>query len=178
MLYNNPLAYETDFLPPQIEELAIEHSNLAAVKESSGDLRRFEDLRARLGDRVGLFVGIDDQILEGLARGAVGWIAGLANALPHESVRLFESRRAGRMREARDLFEWFWPLLRMDAHPKLVQLIKLVEQAVGVGNARVRPPRLELTGDELSEAKELIQTTLAHRPRLLPSGPEPELVRS
>src|ERR1700674_5316821 len=38
MLYNNPVAYGTDFLPEQICELAVEHENFAAVKESSSDV--------------------------------------------------------------------------------------------------------------------------------------------
>src|SRR5215475_4540249 len=39
MLYNNPVAYGTDFLPEHIQELAQEHGNLEAVKESSTDAR-------------------------------------------------------------------------------------------------------------------------------------------
>src|SRR5215471_407437 len=35
MLYNNPIAYGTDFLPEQIQELARESANLESVKESS-----------------------------------------------------------------------------------------------------------------------------------------------
>jgi dihydrodipicolinate synthase/N-acetylneuraminate lyase len=47
--------------------------------------------------------------------------------------------------------------------PKFVQLIKLVQQEVGMGNARVRPPRLELTGAELDEALKVIRHALDHR---------------
>ena len=166
MLYNNPIAYGTDFLPEHIQELAAEHENFHAVKESSADTRRVTAIRATLGNRLAVFVGVDDAILEGIAMGAVGWIAGLANALPRESVALFEWARGGRWDKAFELYRWFLPLLRMDTAPKFVQLIKLLQHELGVGNTRVRPPRLELAGEELERAKALIRKALRSRPHL------------
>jgi dihydrodipicolinate synthase/N-acetylneuraminate lyase len=164
MLYNNPVAYGTDFVPEQIQELAQEHPNLAAVKESSTDVRRVTAIRALLDDRLAVLVGVDDAIVEAVAMGAVGWIAGLANALPRESVELFHLALRGETQKALDLYSWFLPLLRMDTVPKFVQLIKLVQQEAGMGNARVRPPRLELAGDELESTLALIRRALANRP--------------
>lgn len=166
LLYNNPVAYGTDVLPEQIAELAARHANLHAVKESSTDVRRVTALRALLGERLVLSCGVDDLIVEALAAGATGWIAGLVNALPAESVRLFELARAGRHAEARALYEWFLPLLRLDTVPKFVQLIKLVQEEVGRGSSRVRPPRLPLAGAELADALRLVRECLARRPRL------------
>lgn len=166
MLYNNPIAYGTDVLPEQLLDLAARLPNLAAVKESSADVRRVTAIRALLRDRLAISVGVDDLILEGLEAGAVGWVAGLVNALPLESVRLFELARAGRRDEARRLYEWFLPLLRLDVVPKFVQLIKLVQAELGQGSARVRPPRLELQGQEREEALSLIRQRLAQRPPL------------
>jgi 4-hydroxy-tetrahydrodipicolinate synthase len=165
MLYNNPVSYGTDFLPEQIEELAAEHANLQAVKESSTDVRRVTAIRALVGDRLAIFVGVDDAIVEGIYVGAVGWIAGLVNALPKESVDLFDHALRGDREQAAALYKWFLPLLRMDTVPKFVQLIKLVQQEVGMGNARVRPPRLELAGAELSAARAVIHKSLASRPK-------------
>jgi 4-hydroxy-tetrahydrodipicolinate synthase len=164
MLYNNPVAYGIDFLPEQIRELAAEHENLSAVKESSTDVRRVTAIRALLGDRLAVLVGVDDAIVEGIAMGAVGWIAGLANALPRESVALFDLAHDGQSDQALELYRWFLPLLRMDTVPKFVQLIKLVQQETGMGNARVRPPRLELAGEELQAALAVIRRALASRP--------------
>lgn len=163
MLYNNPIAYGADFLPEQIRELAAEHANFEAVKESSTDVRRITWIRELLGDRLAIFVGVDDAIVEGIAVGASGWIAGLVNALPKESVDLFDYAMKGEREKALSLYHWFLPLLRMDTVPKFVQLIKLVQQEVGMGNTRVRPPRLELTGAELEEAKRIIKETLGRR---------------
>ncbi|MFC4161092.1 dihydrodipicolinate synthase family protein [Chitinimonas lacunae] len=164
IIYNNPVAYRTDFSPNQIVELAQENDNVAAVKESSTDVRRIAALRALAGDKLALGVGVDDLLLEGVAAGASFWIAGLVNALPRESVRLFDLARAGQHEEARRLYEWFLPLLRLDTVPKFVQLIKLTQQIVGQGSARVRPPRLELEGAELVQARQLITASLAARP--------------
>ena len=163
MLYNNPVAYGTDFVPEQIRELAAEHANFEAVKESSTDVRRITWIRELLDDRLAIFVGVDDAIVEGIAVGAVGWIAGLVNALPKESVDLFDYAMGGEREKALSLYHWFLPLLRMDTVPKFVQLIKLVQQEVGMGNARVRPPRLELAGTELEEAKRVIKEVLAKK---------------
>jgi 4-hydroxy-tetrahydrodipicolinate synthase len=164
MLYNNPVAYGTDFLPEQIEELANEHANLHAVKESSTDVRRVSAIRALIGDRLTICVGVDDAMVEGIGVGASGWIAGLVNALPKESVDLFELGMRGEHEAAFALYRWFLPLLRMDTVPKFVQLIKLVQQEVGMGNAHVRPPRLELVGEELERALTTIREALANRP--------------
>jgi 4-hydroxy-tetrahydrodipicolinate synthase len=164
MLYNNPPAYKTDFLAPHIAELAQENANLHAVKESSGDVRRVTATRALCGDRLAVFAGLDDMIVESVRMGAVGWIAGLVNALPRETVALFRAAVAGDTAKADALYRWFLPLLRMDTVPKFVQLIKLVQQQVGHGNERVRGPRLVLAGREREEALATIREVLARRP--------------
>jgi dihydrodipicolinate synthase/N-acetylneuraminate lyase len=166
MLYNNPVAYGTDFLPEHIAELAEAHKNFHSVKESSTDVRRVTAIRALVGDRLKIFVGVDDAIVEGIAAGACGWIAGLVNALPAESVALFHLAYEGKTKEAFELYRWFLPLLRMDTVPKFIQLIKFVQQELGVGNARVRPPRLEITGEELVETKKVIAEAMKHRPKI------------
>ena len=163
MLYNNPVSYGTDFLPEQIAELASEYDNLKAVKESSTDVRRVTAIRA-LTDKLSIFVGVDDAIVEGLYAGAVGWVAGLVNAFPAESVRLFHLASNGDKAAPFNLYRWFLPLLRMDTVPKFIQLIKFVQQEVGMGNARVRGPRLELSDAETKEAGAVIQYALATRP--------------
>ena len=169
MLYNNPVAYGTDFVPGQIQELAEDHANLQAVKESSTDVRRISAIRALLGSRLQVCIGVDDAVVEAVSAGAVGWVAGLANAFPRESVELFNFSVNGESAKAFDLYRWFLPLLRMDTVPNFVQLIKLVQAETGKGNARVRPPRLELTGTELEENLKIIREALRTRPQLVSS---------
>jgi 4-hydroxy-tetrahydrodipicolinate synthase len=165
MLYNNPIAYGTDFLPEQITELAAEHSNFQAVKESSTDARRVSAIRALVDRRLEISVGVDDAVLEAIGVGATGWIAGLANALPRESVDLLNCGISGESDKAFELYRWFLPLLRMDTVFNFVQLIKLVQAEVGMGNARVRPPRLPLAGRELEDTLRIIRDALRARPQ-------------
>ena len=124
------------------------------------------------GERLELFVGVDDAIVEAVSVGATGWIAGLANALPRESVDLFNCASKGDREKTFKLYRWFLPLLRLDTVPKFVQLIKLVQSEVGMGNPRVRPPRLELAGEELEKLMKVIKHTLQSRPQMF-SSPVP-----
>jgi 1-pyrroline-4-hydroxy-2-carboxylate deaminase len=164
MLYNNPIAYKVDFLPSQVMELLSEYPNFRAIKESSADVRRVTALRSLAGDRLEILCGVDDAIVEAVHSGAAGWIAGLVNAFPAESVELFNLARHGDSLLAFELYRWFLPLLRMDTGPKFVQLIKLVQEAVGMGTQTVRPPRLALTGAELEEARAIIEQSMATHP--------------
>jgi 4-hydroxy-tetrahydrodipicolinate synthase len=166
MLYNNPMSYDTDVTPPQIVALT-KHANFCAVKESSGDVRRVAAIRELLGDHLAIFVGLDDVIVESVAAGAMGWVAGLANALPLESVRLFDLASSGNTLETWRLYKWFLPLLRLDVVPKFVQLIKLVQSETGTGSPAVRPPRLELEASEREEVLLMIRERLAQRPAVL-----------
>jgi 4-hydroxy-tetrahydrodipicolinate synthase len=71
----------------------------------------------------------------------------------------------GEADKAFDIYRWFLPLLRMDTVPNFVQLIKLVQAEVGIGNSRVRPPRLQLAGNELENTRRIIGDALQSRPQ-------------
>src|SRR5437667_12064798 len=118
MLYNNPVAYGTDFLPEQIQELAAENENFESVKESSTDVRRVAAIRALVGDRLEVFVGVDDAIVEGVGVGATGWTSGLANALPRQSDEVFNYAIECASDNAFNISRGFLPLLRMDTVPE------------------------------------------------------------
>jgi 4-hydroxy-tetrahydrodipicolinate synthase len=164
MLYNNPIAYGADFLPGQVAALAATHPNLHAVKESSGDARRITALKRRLRGRLTLLVGMDDAVLDGVAAGATGWVAGLVNAFPRESVALFDAAIRGDRKTSTRLFRWFLPLLRLDTVPKFVQYIKWVQVEVGCGTATVRPPRLPLDRREVAAARRVLREAQRKRP--------------
>ena len=166
MLYNNPVAYGTDILPEDFARLA-DNPKFVAIKESSADTRRFPEIRRYTGDRFALFCGVDDLALECFALGAVGWVAGLVVAFPRETVRIWELCQAGKWNEARVLYEWFLPLLHLDIGPKFVQQIKLVEALMGVGSAKVRAPRLQLTEAEASRVEKTLSDALKQRPEML-----------
>lgn len=165
MLYNNPVAYGIDISPDDIARLA-ENPKFQAVKESSTDTRRISEIRRRLGDRLAIFCGVDDLAFECFALGAVGWVAGLVDAFPRETVQLWKLTQAGRWDEARELYQWFLPLLHLDVGPKFVQQIKLVEALMGVGSAKVRAPRLQLTNQEASAVEKILNAALENRPQV------------
>jgi 4-hydroxy-tetrahydrodipicolinate synthase len=165
MIYNNPVSYKVDLSPANFVELA-DCETIVAVKESSHDSRRITDMFNVCGDRYRIFCGVDDLVLENLLFGAVGWVAGLVNAFPKESVRLFELAKARRVDEAAALYRWFMPLLHLDVDVKLVQYIKLANQMTGLGSETVRRPRLTLVGDERARVESVIRTALETRPNL------------
>ena len=166
ILYNNPVAYKTDFTPDQLLELARENPNVESVKESSTDVRRIAAIREISGNRLALGIGVDDCLVEGVEMGATFWIAGVVSALPKESVALFEYAMNGEKEKCFELYTWMLPLLRMDTVVKFVQLIKLIQKHEGWGNTRVRAPRLELEAEELEEAEKIIRKALENRPTL------------
>ena len=169
MVYNNPPIYRNDVTPEILASLAA-FDTIVAFKDSSGDTRRFTDTRNMVGDRFILFCGLDDVVVESVMLGAVGWVSGLSNAFPREGETLFRLARAGRFEEARPLYDWFMPLLHLDARSDLVQCIKLCEHLVGRGSERTRPPRLALSPAERAEVEAIMKKALATRPALIDVG--------
>jgi len=165
MLYNNPVAYRIDTTPDMFAELADE-PKFVAIKESSEDVRRINDIIKLVGDRYQIFIGVDDLAMESQLIGAVGWVAGLVNAFPKETVTLFELIRTKRNAEALELYRWFLPLLHLDTSVKFVQYIKLAEMMVGCGTEYVRAPRMQLAGDERKRVESIIRSALKKRPTL------------
>jgi 4-hydroxy-tetrahydrodipicolinate synthase len=165
MVYNNPVSYGVDISVEMFGELT-DLPNIVAIKESSEDTRRLTDLQRAHGERFALFAGVDDIVLESLLLGAQGWVSGLTNAFPRESVALFALAKAERYAEAREIYRWFMPLLHLDTIPTLVQCIKLAEQIMGRGSEMVRAPRLCLAGAERAEVEKLVRDAAATRPTL------------
>ena len=165
MIYNNPVSYKLDLTPESFLELS-EIENIVAVKESSHDSRRVTDMINICGDRYTIFCGVDDLVLENLLFGATGWVSGLVNSFPKESVALYKLAQSGEVDQALKLYQWFMPLLHLDVHVKLVQYIKLANQITGEGSEWVRRPRMELINPERDTVIQVIQTALETRPVL------------
>ncbi len=163
MLYNNPPAYRVNIDFGTLARLA-ELPNIVALKESAPDPRRFTDLFNTFAERFVLFAGLDDVAFEGLCLGARGWVSGLTNAFPRESLLLYEALRAGDLERARRIYRWFMPLLHLDAEHDLVQSIKLAEAIMGRGSEAVRPPRLPLTGARREQVTEMVKRAAAEVP--------------
>ncbi|KZN67594.1 4-hydroxy-tetrahydrodipicolinate synthase [Pseudoalteromonas luteoviolacea] len=162
MIYNNPITYGVDVSIEGMGVLAQE-DNIVSVKEATEDTRRISELFSAFGDRFVVFGGVDDIALESLMLGATGWISGLTNVFPRESVAIYKLAQQGRYEEARELWRWFLPLLRLDTIPTLVQCIKYAEQLAGRGSEKTRSPRLALTEDEKSYVSRLYDEALNNR---------------
>jgi len=163
MIYNNPVDYGIRITVDMFAEL-VRHDNITAVKESTRDVTNVTRLRNRFGDRLRILCGVDTLALEELLLGADGWVAGLVDAFPRETLAIYRLARAGRIAEAVAIYRWFMPLLELDTHPKLVQYIKLASAECGYGTELCRPPRLTLVGEERERVLKLIRAAIATRP--------------
>jgi len=165
MVYNNPVDYKVEVTLNMFDEL-LKCKNIEAVKESTRDISNVTRIKNRFGDRLKIMTGVDTIALESLLMGADGWIAGLVCAFPAETVAIYELQKAGRIKEAIEIYRWFLPLLELDINPKLVQNIKLAEVYTGIGTENVRAPRLPLHGDERKQVIKIIEDSLKNRPTL------------
>ena len=159
MIYNNPIAYGVDVTPPILKALA-DCPTIVTVKEETGDVRRVTDMYIELGNRFDIFCGVDDQIVESMALGAVGWVSGMTNAWPAECVRLFGLCRDGDFEAARRLYRIMTPAFHLDTDVKLVQYIKFAEHLVYGAPEWVRGPRLPLAGEERARVSAVIKETI------------------
>jgi 4-hydroxy-tetrahydrodipicolinate synthase len=165
MIYNNPVDYGVEVSLPMLETL-LAYDTIQSIKESTRDVTNVTRLRSAFGDRLKILCGVDTIAMEELLMGADGWVAGLVNAFPKETVALYEWVRAGKIAEARNLYRWFLPILELDVHPQLVQNIKLAESLTGLGTEFVRPPRQPLSGEERERVLRILNDGLSTRPAL------------
>jgi 4-hydroxy-tetrahydrodipicolinate synthase len=168
MIYNNPVDYKIEVTLDMFDRLT-EFDNIQAVKESTRDISNVTRMINRFGDRFKILTGVDPLAMESLVMGADGWVAGLVDAFPKETVAIYRLVKSGRIHEALAIYRWFLPVLELDIHPKLVQYIKLAEVATGIGTENVRAPRLKIQGAERERILKIINDALAVRP-VLPEG--------
>ncbi|WP_341837894.1 dihydrodipicolinate synthase family protein [Chitinophaga pollutisoli] len=165
MLYNNPVDYKIHITLEMFDAL-LPYENIQAVKESSRDVINITRMINRFGDRYKILTGVDPLALESLVLGADGWVAGLVDAFPRETVAIYRLVKSGDIAAALKIYRWFMPLLELDIHPKLVQYIKLAATATGIGSEHVRAPRLPLEGKERAAVQKVIGDALETRPQL------------
>ncbi|SOE50780.1 1-pyrroline-4-hydroxy-2-carboxylate deaminase [plant metagenome] len=169
IVYNNPVAYTIDLQSADFAALADE-PKFVAIKESSANTRRINDILRTVGERYQILTGVDDLALESLVLGCEGWIAGLVVAFPKETIAIYKLVRAGRINEALEIYRWFLPLLSLDIGAKFVQKIKLAEHIVRGTSPVVRAPRLALAGEEEKAVRAIVETGLKNRPDLSKYG--------
>jgi 4-hydroxy-tetrahydrodipicolinate synthase len=163
MIYNNPVDYKIEVTLDMFDQLLAACPNIQAVKESTRDTTNITRIKNRFADRLAIMTGVDTLALESLLIGADGWVAGLVDAFPAETVAIYELQKVGRIQEAISIYRWFMPLLELDINPKLVQYIKLASAHTGIGSEYVRAPRLVLEGQERKDIIKIITDALAVR---------------
>ena len=166
MIYNNPVDYKIEVTLEMFAALE-PHKNITAVKDSTRDITNITRMINRFGDRFKILCGVDTIAMEAIIMGANGWVAGLVDAFPEETVAIYSYCKRGELKKARSIFSWFLPLLELDISPQLVQNIKLCEVATGIGTGYVRPPRLPLKGAELERVQLIIKNAMDNRPQNL-----------
>lgn len=164
MIYNNPVDYKIETTLDMFEEL-IALPNIQSVKESTRDVTNVSRMKNRFGDRIKILCGVDTLAMEELCLGADGWVAGLVDAFPAETVAIYKLVKAGKIEEAAKIYRWFMPVLELDIHPKLVQYIKLAAMQTGIGSEYVRAPRLKLEGTERQNVLQIIDKAISNRPK-------------
>jgi 1-pyrroline-4-hydroxy-2-carboxylate deaminase len=168
MIYNNPVDYHINVTIDMFNKLA-DYENIEAVKESTRDVTNITRMINKFGNRYSILTGVDTLALESLFLGANGWLAGLVNAFPKETVAIYRLAKTGKHEQALAIYRWFMPILELDIHPKLVQYIKLAETYTGLGSEIVRAPRLTIEGSEREKIVSIINNTISTRPTL-PAG--------
>jgi 4-hydroxy-tetrahydrodipicolinate synthase len=168
LLYNNPVDYKIEITLDMLDVL-LDHENIQAIKESTRDVSNVSRIINRFGPHpLKILCGVDTLAMEELLMGAHGWVAGLVDAFPAETVAIYRLVKAGKIEEARQIYRWFLPILELDISPQLVQNIKLAASMTGIGTEHVRPPRKPLSGEERQRVAAIVEQGLKKRPILPP----------
>jgi 4-hydroxy-tetrahydrodipicolinate synthase len=159
--YNNPHDTRVDLTPQLLARLVTEVPDVLAVKEFSGDVRRIHAIR-ELAPQLDVLAGADDVLLELVLTGATGWVAGFPNALPRESMVLYDLVAAGKLDGALPAYRAMHPLLRWDSRTEFVQAVKLAMDAAGRYGGPTRLPRLPLRADQQAEVRRAVDEALGY----------------
>lgn len=165
LIYNNPVDYSVFVSTSMFDELK-DCSTIVAVKESTRDLTNITRMKNKFGDRFKILGGVDTISLESIVVGADGWVFGLVDAFPNETVAMYNYAVNGEYNKALEIYRWFMPLLELDIHPKLIQYIKLAATAEGISTPHLRAPRLPLVGEEAERINKVIADGIVSRPQL------------
>lgn len=153
--YNNPYDTRVDLTPELLARL-FGDGLIVAVKEFTGDVRRAYEIAER-APGLDLIAGSDDVVLELAIAGAVGWIAGIPNALPAQCAALWRTARDASGVAA---YRALHPLLRWDSKPEFVQAIKLAMDEVGRYGGPCRPPRTALSPAAAGSVRDAVARAL------------------
>ncbi|MEO5999163.1 MAG: dihydrodipicolinate synthase family protein [Chitinophagaceae bacterium] len=175
MIYNNPHDYKCEVTLDMFAQLE-KIPSIQAIKESTRDVSNVTRLKNRFKNRFKILCGVDTLAFEELVMGADGWVGGLVDAFPNETVAVYRFLKAGNYEKALKIYRWFLPLLELDIHPKFAQYIKLAATQTGIGSENVRAPRLKLVNPERERILQLINNSIKARDEILCDLPSAVMV--
>jgi 4-hydroxy-tetrahydrodipicolinate synthase len=157
MLYNNPGTSGSDILPATIARLA-NHPNIAAVKESTGQMQRVHEIQDLCGEQIEVLCGCDTLPLEMFALGVEGWVAAPSNTAPHGCVRLYQlAVEDWDWTAARLLYRQLLPLFELfESSGQYVQLNKAALDLLGRSLGQPRPPLLPAAPEQVEQLKAIL----------------------
>jgi 5-dehydro-4-deoxyglucarate dehydratase len=157
------LVYGRDWFnpgPELVARLASSIPTLVAWKDGQGDLRRYQMIRQRVGDRLYWIGGAGDDMVPGYyAMGIRTYTSSIATVAPALSMALDKAGAAGDAATLNKLMsDYVIPLYAFRARKKgyEVTAMKVAMDAVGLVGGYVRPPLTPVTAQEAEEIKALI----------------------
>lgn len=159
IVYDNPRAAGVALSLDGLVALACD-GTAQAIKDSSGDPARLDDLRQRVPDTTSLMYGNDFGGLEALLAGADGWVTGVGNFMPRHTVQLWDAAQSGDVAGARGCWRTMLPLINIsyrrsiyastDSRPDFVQVFKAALGHLDFPAGECRRPLLGLPESELT----------------------------
>jgi 4-hydroxy-tetrahydrodipicolinate synthase len=154
IVYNIPQNTNIDITPEIFTEL-MKIDNIRYIKDSTANLVRIQQLVATGG---GIFNGGDPIAFQGLLAGCVGCIWGAINAMPRESVQLYDLVSAGRLADAVALWRnllpaqlFFWT---NDYNPAIKAATNIAGRKIG----DCRMPLQPLDADLLMQLRQAMKS--------------------
>ena len=141
--YNVPLRTGVNILPETAEKLTV-LSNLAGIKEASGNMAQVCETMRRVRGKIDIFSGEDGLNLPILAIGGAGVVSVLSNVAPKQVKEVYSLVKAGNSDRANELQDSLLPLidaLFIEVNPIPV---KAACNMLGFEAGIPRPPLTEL----------------------------------
>lgn len=159
VLYNYPPKVGVE-VGLDVLDAFVDNPRILGIKESSGNLLRAIDIRARYGSRYQLTNGSDDQTLDFYLWGATSWICGPANCMARACVDLVNTIEAGDWLAARDRMQVIYGAMSNLESGKFVQKVKYGCELAGTPVGTGRRPLLPLSDEEKAAFRKAMEPVL------------------
>lgn len=156
MVYNIPQSSNIDLTPEFMKRL-MQIDNVQYIKDSLENLTRIQELLMVCGERIKVFNGGDTIAFYSLVAGCPGCVWGATNAMPKESVELYNLVQEGKLVEATDLWKRMFPSNLFFVSNVYNAAVKAATNLSGRKVGPCRKPLMPLTDDEMSELKKALK---------------------